>query len=348
MKPLKVLSLRVVLSGALLLAFLSPALWAQKTPGQTINKKPATAYCDQIPNQIKKDLKTRANQECRTVYHCYECTTRDSGKKTCVPVAVQPDKSALCGVVEPVTASKTEAPQTETLTGGPDFKLDYIATWCFAGGVTLQALVLELPYSGPDAEKQYQYLWTVDGKKVGEKAIVNCISGKLAELTVTQIATGRSHSLRLNINQSAVSPSKPVAAFAKSSCFGKCPAFSVEFYPDGTVHWNGLSNVSPKGKRKATLPASILAQIREKATQIRFFELNDRYPETQIVDAQRTTFFLNIDGREKQVVSILGAPEGLKELDQLFMEIIRRQGWAGEDTGTGPAKPQSTQDAPKN
>ncbi|MDO8365494.1 MAG: DUF6438 domain-containing protein [Saprospiraceae bacterium] len=120
----------------------------------------------------------------------------------------------------------------------------------------------------------------------------------------------------------------PIAVYQKTSCFGTCPAYTVEFYKDGAVHWNGSANVIPMGQKRGKVSPDAVAKIVEKARAIGFMKLNNNYPEDIIEDAAATVIYMNIDGRDKQVTDIFGAPQGLTELEKMFDDQIQKLGWA--------------------
>lgn len=315
------------------LFLITTSAWAQK---------PAAAPCGQVSPQVQKELQQRANAECRSIYHCLECSS--GGKQTCTPVVVQPNKGSRCGAIVPVSGQKSSAENGAALPVEAGYKLDLLVNWCFNGGVSLEALVIESPYNGPDVNSNYTFQWKVDGVDKGNGAILNCVTGKQAVVTVRQKSTGVSESLSLDISKSIPTPTtsaKLVAAFKRTSCFGRCPAYSLELYDDGTATWNGLLYTSPIGKKTAKAPANALAKLEEQATAGRFFSMNDRYPKDDIVDAPSTVIYLNMNGQAHQVVSILGAPDGFKKLEQIFMDITEELGWAksGGKPGLGTQKP---------
>ena len=62
-----------------------------------------------------------------------------------------------------------------------------------------------------------------------------------------------------------------------------------------------------------------------------------RYPDYQVWDAPSTIIFLDLNGKVNRVEDILSAPAELKELEQLFDDIIKKQGWR-----TSPDKQQQS------
>lgn len=322
-----------------LFLLLATPILAQKTgaPAPVTEKQSVPVklpYCDELTTIYGKDLQKRANQECRTVYPCIECEDRVSKKATCNQIVVQPNKDARCGVMATVKGDPKNAETNKTPLDPNDFALTIIQTPCCFGGITLNVLANRTVSTLADPPGAYRYSWTVDDVPVATSHDANCVSGKSATVKVTQIETGRMKSMTVEITsgmqdkQAPNVPTKPIAMYQKISCFGSCPAYTVEFYKDGAVHWNGLANIIPLGSKRGKITLDAFAKIVEKARAIDFLKLNNSYPEDKIEDAATTVIYLNIDGKDKQVTDVFDAPKGLDELEKMFDDMIQKLGWA--------------------
>jgi hypothetical protein len=120
---------------------------------------------------------------------------------------------------------------------------------------------------------------------------------------------------------------KPVASYHKTTCFGKCPSYKVAIYPDGTLTWEGIANTRPLTHKNAKISPETILQLQDKARSIDFLKLDAAYPPDPIADAQATIVYMELDGKTKQVSDIFGAPKGLKELEKMFEDLIKKQGW---------------------
>jgi hypothetical protein len=326
--------------------FLSTSIQAQTTKAPVKSdgmEKSATKapFCDEVAGFYGPDMQTRANQECRTIYPCVECIERSNSKKNCVQMVVQPNKNSKCHVkVTEVGDPKTlQANHPLPTLDHNDFEISIVQNPCYFDGVSLHVLAKTVGMPGLEPPGGYRYTWTVDDLPMGSANSVYCVSGKTASVKVMQVATARTKTLTVAINKDAKdiedkplpvsnSATKPIAVYQKISCFGNCPAYLIEVFRDGTVEWNGYANISPNGKKKGKIGLDVYAKIEEKARAIGFLKLNNAYPEDKIEDAAATVIYMNLDGKDKQVRNVFGAPEGLVELQGMFDTMIQKLGWA--------------------
>ncbi len=333
----------------MLCLFLTTPLLAQqanksvKTPSMA---KTATPSCDKAASFYGPDLQIRANSECRTIYPCVDCIEKATGKKICNQVAVHPNKDSRCAVtikevIDPKTAQP--APGKVQPLDQNDFGVEIYQSPCYFDGISLRVQAHRLNSTLSESPKDYTYAWSVDNMPMGNGNQVYCVSGKSATVKVTQVITNRIKTKTVTISygdQTSLAQAipeasaKPIAGYRKTSCFGSCPSYSVEFFRDGTVKWNGYLNTYPLGQRTAKLPADAMAKLEAKAREIGFLKLHDAYPEDQIADAATTVVYMHLDGMDKQVTDIFGAPEGLTALEKMFDEQIAKFGWA---KAKGPA-----------
>jgi hypothetical protein len=188
----------------------------------------------------------------------------------------------------------------------------------------------------PTNPKDYTYSWEMDGKPMGNSQQINCVSGAVASVKVTQVATKqvRSETVEIKFGDQTTqmaekTPSiRPIAGYQKTSCFGYCPAYKVSIYEDGTIEWEGYYYTQPLGKKTGKVSAEVIKKLQDKARAIDFMKMQDSYPLEIIADAQATIVYMALDGRSKQVADVFGAPAGLKELQKLFDDVIKKQGWA--------------------
>ncbi|GEM_PF-1345591 len=321
----------------------TPAKAAKKqsaAPASATEKQSGAAtlpYCDQVAGYYGPDLQKRANQECRTIHPCIDCIDKKTQKQTCQQVTLHPDNSAPCGIAVTAVAEAKNPSSSHTPLDQNDFALSIIQTPCYFDGVTLKVLANRMVSTMPDSPKDYTYTWSVDNQPMGSANYVYCVSGRMATVKVTQNATGNSKTTSVVIshveqpglnNKKPSVENKPIAGYQKTSCFGECPSYSVEIFNDGSVVWNGRAFTLPLGQKRGKVSAEIIAAIQEKARAIGFLKLNNTYPEEQIADAQATIVYLRLNGQDKQVTDIFEAPKGLDELEKMFDDLIRKQGWA--------------------
>ncbi len=140
----------------------------------------------------------------------------------------------------------------------------------------------------------------------------------------------------------AQTPSVPddvLITLERTSCFGKCPVYSVSIDAKGNVVYDGTNFVHVTGRRTDKVPTERVAEILERADRLRFFDLKDQYLAIRHPDGSQTivsdlpTTFVTITraGRSKRIEDYVGAPEGLSELEQLIDEVARTKQWVSPD-----------------
>jgi Domain of unknown function (DUF6438)/Ankyrin repeats (3 copies) len=137
-------------------------------------------------------------------------------------------------------------------------------------------------------------------------------------------------------------PDDFVIRLDRSVCFGECPAYSVTIDAKGNVSYEGKKFVRVVGRQTDRIPVNQVAALAEAVNRIRFFELNDSYrtirnadgTETSITDLPTTAVSVSRDGRSKQVIDYLGAPESLKQLEKQIDETAGTKRWITLDERT--------------
>jgi hypothetical protein len=137
-------------------------------------------------------------------------------------------------------------------------------------------------------------------------------------------------------------PEDFVIRLDRSTCFGECPAYSVTIDARGTVTYEGKKFVRVVGHQTDRIPVSQVLALAEAVNRIRFFELNDSYrtihnpdgTETMVTDLPTTVVTVTRDGRSKQIVDYLGAPEPMKQLEKQIDETAGTKRWITLDEPT--------------
>ena len=128
----------------------------------------------------------------------------------------------------------------------------------------------------------------------------------------------------------------------RTACFGECPVYSVTVDAGGNVTYDGKRFVRVEGRQTDRIPASRAARLLATAERIGFFELRDRYrtirnpdgTETTVTDLPTTVVTITRAGQSKRVEDYIGAPQGLKELEQEIDETARTTRWIRLDVPT--------------
>jgi hypothetical protein len=120
-----------------------------------------------------------------------------------------------------------------------------------------------------------------------------------------------------------------LASLRRASCYGRCPAYEVQFFYHGEAIYRGERFVPLLGTYQASVPDSLLREILRRAEALRFMELLDAYPPAgpALPDLPPTTTFL-YDGRQrKTVVNHYEAPLPLLRFEQFLDEAARKLDW---------------------
>jgi hypothetical protein len=156
---------------------------------------------------------------------------------------------------------------------------------------------------------------------------------RIAQATVMALAVSVSLSAALAQTESV--PDDVVIRLERTSCFGECPVYTVSIDAKGNVTYDGANFVRVEGRQTDRIPVSRVLAILDIADRIGFFDLRDRYrtirnpdgTETMVTDMPTAFVTITRAGRSKRVEDYLGAPRGLKELEQQIDETARTKRW---------------------
>ncbi len=121
-----------------------------------------------------------------------------------------------------------------------------------------------------------------------------------------------------------------VITLSRTSCFGRCPDYTVEIHGDGTVIFNGRRNVVHTGEYRAHIPRAAVRALVDKFRNGDYFALNDSY-RARATDLPTYTTSIAFDGRSKRVVDyggqIIGAPFAVNEIENAIDEAANTGQW---------------------
>jgi len=137
-------------------------------------------------------------------------------------------------------------------------------------------------------------------------------------------------------------PDDVVIKLERTSCFGSCPVYTVTLDARGNVTWMGEKYVRVEGRQTDRVQGSRVAALLATADRIGFFDLNDHYrtirnpdgTETMVTDLPTTFVTITRGGRTKRIEDYIGAPGGLKELEQQIDDAARTKRWIRLDAQT--------------
>lgn len=112
----------------------------------------------------------------------------------------------------------------------------------------------------------------------------------------------------------AATGTEPVLTFARTPCFGTCPAYTMEVFADGRVLYEGRHAVPLMGKKELRLPAAAVADMLRNAKEADFASFNARYS-NGATDLPSTVLGVRQpDGKLKTVTVEMAAPENVQLL----------------------------------
>lgn len=101
--------------------------------------------------------------------------------------------------------------------------------------------------------------------------------------------------------------------FSKSSCYGKCPTYTATITPEGVVDFNSRGNTPVIGIHTLQAREGFVDEVMERANNIKFYDLQDKYDSEYVTDIPSTTLKIETTERSKSVYSRYKSPEEVKE-----------------------------------
>jgi hypothetical protein len=125
----------------------------------------------------------------------------------------------------------------------------------------------------------------------------------------------------------------------RTNCFGSCPSYYVEVRSDGRVSYDGKDYVKEKGAKDSKISREKFLQLAKKVRAIDFFNLESEYVTQEvgnssvaISDLPTTIVTVKAGRNNKRVADYLGAPNGLRELEELIDDTTNVVVWTGRRT----------------
>ncbi|HJT82480.1 MAG TPA: DUF6438 domain-containing protein [Chthoniobacterales bacterium] len=112
----------------------------------------------------------------------------------------------------------------------------------------------------------------------------------------------------------------------RTACFGTCPVYAVTIFSDGRLRYEGSQFVKVKGIKTKTIPIADFERLVSKINAIHFFELKPAY-RGNVTDLPTTIVTVTRGESPKTVEDYLGAPKGLRELEQLIDTVANISVW---------------------
>lgn len=127
-------------------------------------------------------------------------------------------------------------------------------------------------------------------------------------------------------------PTAPVVVVGlkREACYGKCPAFELKLYNDGTIKYYGKANVDNIGYFIAHAGKETIVDIQTRAETMGYFGLSGQYPlsgKPQIYDMPQTTTFVKIDNREHRITNRHDSPPALFKFENYIESLVENLNW---------------------
>jgi hypothetical protein len=120
-----------------------------------------------------------------------------------------------------------------------------------------------------------------------------------------------------------------VITLKRSACFGICPTYNLTIYGNGTVIYEGTTNVNMTGIQISNITEDNLRLLISEFKKIDYFSLNETEIAGHVVyDAPMFTTSLTINGKIKTIKHYETAvPKQLTDLENKIDEIVTSSQW---------------------
>lgn len=120
-----------------------------------------------------------------------------------------------------------------------------------------------------------------------------------------------------------------VITLKRSACFGICPTYNITIYGNGTVIYEGTTNVNMTGIQISNITEDNLRLLISEFKKIDYFSLNETEIANHVVyDAPMFTTSLTINGTTKTIKHYETAvPKQLTDLENKIDEIVNSSQW---------------------
>lgn len=118
----------------------------------------------------------------------------------------------------------------------------------------------------------------------------------------------------------------------RTPCFGACPAYKLTLHGDGSVVYQGQSNVAVEGRHEAAISPEKVQELLAEFERVDYYSFKNEYhdPFASMTDFPTTITSLTRDGRRKTVRHYHGdmsAPGELTALEFKIDEIANSAQW---------------------
>lgn len=122
----------------------------------------------------------------------------------------------------------------------------------------------------------------------------------------------------------------PYITYRKTSCYGNCPAFFVQFFADGTVEYHGSANINRLGSASGTFATEQLQRIIEKSREQNITRLATLYPDFPFKNEYLSSTVISIRLRPWQFHTYtwwFNEPAELRLLESSILSLLESVEW---------------------
>ncbi len=108
----------------------------------------------------------------------------------------------------------------------------------------------------------------------------------------------------------------PLVYYGKTACLGKCPVFDLYIFSDGSVTYEGLQNVSKKGKHQYKISSKEVQKIKDVLSKM---------SEREVSEKKLIRDLPNIIIKHKEKRIVLQSKEEFGEIIKLLEKVIHNK-----------------------
>jgi Domain of unknown function (DUF6438) len=124
-----------------------------------------------------------------------------------------------------------------------------------------------------------------------------------------------------------------MVSLQRTPCFGQCPVFKIQLFNDGKVVYEGRAFCKRMGTHKATASPELIKAIQQKASDIKYLSLNEKYPkgESMITDIPTTVSYIKFGSESKMIHNNYDAPTELIEFERWLEQQFEGLKWEAKE-----------------
>ncbi|MEO8146263.1 MAG: DUF6438 domain-containing protein [Bacteroidia bacterium] len=107
-----------------------------------------------------------------------------------------------------------------------------------------------------------------------------------------------------------------------SQCFGRCPWYEAKIYESGYVVYSGKKDVPNIGNYSFQVSTEQLKELKQKAMDIKYFELKDKYDNEGVTDLPECVTSVQLDGKRKTIKNRYDGPPELREFEKVIEALF--------------------------